>query len=191
MTKASPEGTTLFEGIKGVSAATVMAIGANGSLTKHRYWQPHADPVHQGRDEAYYIEAYRHVLGEAVACRVRRVTRAPGLVFSGGYDSAAIAGLAGPALAGHKLIAAASVMPADYSGTIWHARRWVEMCAREMPYLDVHYVTREGKSILSNLEEALLQSGGRPGPYHFVMHELFATLAQAGSRLIMDGHGGD
>ncbi len=89
------------------------------------------------------------------------------------------------------MIAAASVMPADYRGSIRHARRWVDMCARDMPHLDVHYVTREGKNILTGLEEAFLRSGGPAGNYHFVMQELVATLDQAGARLIMDGHGGD
>jgi asparagine synthase (glutamine-hydrolysing) len=187
------EGGTLFEGVNGLPAATVMTVGADGSLATRRYWEPHADPAHERRDEAYYIAAYRRVLGEAVACRVRRVIRPPGLIFSGGYDSAAIAGLAGPVLAesGRKLIAAASVMPADYHGTIRHARPWFDMCARDMPYLDVRYVTREGKNILTGLEEAFLGSGGPAGSYHFVMHELLATLTKAGARLIMDGHGGD
>ncbi len=179
------------EGVNGVPAATVMAVGADGTIAKRRYWEPHADPVHEGRDEAYYIDAYRRVLGEAVACRLRRITRAPGLIFSGGYDSAAIAGLAGPALAGRKLIAAGSVMPADYRGSIRHARRWVEMCARDMPWLDVHYVTWEGKSILTGLEQAFLDNGGPAGSYDLVMQELLATLAKGGARLIMDGHGGD
>ncbi len=49
-----------------------MTIGADGSVAKRRYWEPHADPAHEGRDEAYYIAAYRRVLGEAVACRLRR-----------------------------------------------------------------------------------------------------------------------
>jgi asparagine synthase (glutamine-hydrolysing) len=151
------EGGTWFEGINGLPAATVMTVGADGSLATRRYWEPHADPAHEGRDEAYYIAAYRRVLGEAVACRLRRVTRPPGLIFSGGYDSAAIAGLAGPVLAesGRKLIAVASVMPADYHGTIRHARPWVDMCARDMPYLDVHYARgqdhpdRPGGSVLA------------------------------------------
>ena len=179
------------DGINGVPAATVMTIGADGRVTQRRYWEPHADPAHEGRDEAYYIDAYRRVLGEAVACRLRRLTCVPGLIFSGGYDSAAIAGLAGPALSGRKLIAASSVMPADYRGSIRHARRWVEMCARDMPWLDLHYVTREGKSILTGLEAAFLDNGGPAGNYYFVMQELLATLAQSGARLIMDGHGGD
>ena len=82
-------------------------------------------------------------------------------------------------------------MPADYRGSIRHARRWVEMCARDMPWLDVRYVTREGKNILTGLEQAFLHNGGPVGAYHFVMQELLATLAQSGARLIMDGHGGD
>lgn len=187
------EGETPFDGIHGVPGATVMTVGADGTIGKRRYWQLRADPVHENHDEAYYLEAYRRVLGEAVACRLRRTIRAPGIVFSGGYDSAAIAGLAGPVLAGsgRKLIAAASVMPADYRGTIRHARRWVEMCARDMPYLDVRYVTREGKTVLSGLEQAFLDSELPVGSYNFAMSELLSSLADAGAQVIMDGHGGD
>ena len=90
------EGRTLFDGIQGVPGATVMTVGVDGAIGKHRYWEPRADPAHENRDEAYYIDAYRRVLGEAVDCRLRRTIRLPGIVFSGGYDSAAIAGLAGP-----------------------------------------------------------------------------------------------
>ena len=187
------EGETPFDNILGVPGATVMTVGADRIIGKRRYWQPHADPVHESRDEAYYIDAYRRVLGEAVACRLRRTIRAPGIVFSGGYDSAAIAGLAGPVLAGsgRKLIAAASVMRADYRGTIRHARRWVEMCARDMPHLDVRFVTREGKTVLSGLEQAFLDSELPVGSYNFAMSELLSSLKDAGAQLIMDGHGGD
>ncbi|HEX4042430.1 MAG TPA: asparagine synthase-related protein [Xanthobacteraceae bacterium] len=187
------EGETPFDGIHGVPGATVVTVGADATIRKRRYWQPHADPVHENRDEAYYIDAYASVLGEAVACRLRRTIRAPGIVFSGGYDSAAIAGLAGSVLAGsgRKLIAATSVMPADYRGTIRHARRWVEMCARDMPHLDVRYVTREGKMVLSGLEQALVDSELPVSSYHFATSELLSSLADAGAQVIMDGHGGD
>ncbi len=187
------EGETLFDGILGVSGATVMTVAVDGGITRRRYWEPHADPMHEGRDEAYFIAAYRDVLGEAVACRIRRTIRPPGLMFSGGYDSAAIAGLAGPVLSkqGRKLIAAASVMPADYRGTIRHARRWVEMCARVMPHLDIRYVTRENKSVLSGLERGFLETGQLNGVYHFVRRELWAAIADGGARLAMNGHGGD
>ncbi|MEJ0065793.1 MAG: hypothetical protein WDM85_10475 [Caulobacteraceae bacterium] len=60
-----------------------------------------------------------------------------------------------------------------------------------MPHLDVRYVTREGKTVLSGLDEAFSRSDLPLGPYHFVMHELLSTVASAGARLIMDGPGGD
>jgi len=124
---------------------------------------------------------------------VRRAATSPGLVFSGGFDSTAIAGLAGPVVSrrGQHLIAAASVMPADYRGSIRHARRWVEMCARDMPHLDVHYVTRDGSSVLSDLERCFLEKGLPSGSNAFVLRELLSTIAQRGARVVMDGHGGD
>ena len=83
-------------------------------------------------------------------------------------------------------------MPADYRGTIRHARPWVEMCARDMPHLDVHYVTREGKSVLTGMEQAFLESDDAGRDLSFRRsHELLSTLAGAGARFIMDGHGGD
>ena len=69
--RSPPEGETPFDGIHGLPGGTVMTVDSDGSTKKRRYWEPHADPVHQNRDEAYYIEAYRRVLGEAVACRVQ------------------------------------------------------------------------------------------------------------------------
>lgn len=102
-------GATTFEGICGLTSATIMSFGLDGVADRRRYWQLGPDPIHQGRSEAYYIEAYRRVLSEAVACRIRRAIKPVGLLFSGGYDSAAVAGLAGPVVAplGRKLIAAA------------------------------------------------------------------------------------
>ena len=60
---------------------------------------PHAAPAHEDRDEAYYIETYRKVLTEAVACRIRRATAPAGLFMGGGFDTSAICALAGPVAA--------------------------------------------------------------------------------------------
>jgi asparagine synthase (glutamine-hydrolysing) len=191
--RAPAPGKTLFDGIEGLPGASVMTIGGDGHAATRRYWEPHADPVHEGRDEAYYVAAYRNVLAEAVDCRLRRLLHPPGLLLSGGYDSAAIAGLSGPALqpSGRKLVAVASVMPADYRGTIRHARRWVEMCARDMPHLDLHCYTREKLDLLSDMERSFLETGMPAGPYTLVNRAMMVIAARAGARLIMDGHGGD
>jgi asparagine synthase (glutamine-hydrolysing) len=187
------KGETIFAGIAGIPGGTVMTVGPDGTTTSRRYWKPRADPVHQGRDEAYYIEAYRRVLGEAVACRLRSAAKPCGLLLGGGFDSTAIAGLAGPIVSaqGRKLICAAAVMPQDYSGPVRHARPWVELVRGKLPYLDVRYVTREGIDVLDGLENAFLRQGMPRMPNGYVNDALFAALAAVEVRVAMDGHGGD
>lgn len=184
-------GKTPFRGIAGVPGGHRLHVAADGSHRLDRYWTPAPDPAHLGRDEAYYVAAYRRVLGEAVACRVRRLIDPPGMLLSGGYDSAAVAGLAGKPLAerGHQLIAASSVMPEDYRGTIRHAGRWVDACARVMPWLKIVRVTREGLDPLADLPAQLER--GLASSYAFVHDALGKALAEGGARLVMDGHGGD
>lgn len=186
----NPEGR---DGIAGLPGGTVMTVAADGRVTRQTYWRPHADPAHLGKDEGYYVEAYRAVLGEAVSCRLRRLDRQPGLIFSGGYDSAAIAALSAGALSaqGRKLVAVSSTMPADYVGTIRHARRWTECCARDMSHLDLRHVTRENFDPLALLEQEFLLFGRLCGPYHAIEDEMLAVVAGQGCRLVMDGHGGD
>ena len=186
-------GDFIFDGVGGIPGGTLLTVGLDGTTTSRRYWEPRADPAHVGRDEAYYVEAYRRVLGEAVACRLRRAAKPCGLLFGGGFDSTAIAGLAGPVVAaqGRKLVCAAAVMPEDYAGPIRHARKWVEMARRKLPYLDVRYVTREGIGALDGIDGNFARDGMPYGANRYVNDALFAAIAAAGARLAMDGHGGD
>lgn len=178
--------------VTGFGGGCRLAVRADGSADARRYWSPRPDPRHLDKDEAHYIAAYRQVLGEAVACRLARLTVTPGLIFSGGYDSGGIAALAGGTpLPGGKLIAASSVMRADYDGPIQNARPWVERCARVMPWLDVRYVTREGLTALTGLEARFVASAAPADHHHYIRTALFDTLARAGVRVAMDGHGGD
>lgn len=186
-------GATAYEGIRGVPGGTVVTINAEGGIASRRYWEPHADPAHQSRDETYYIETYRKVLSEAVACRLRRATTSAGLLMGGGFDSSAICALAGPVVTaqGRKFITASSVMPEDYRGTIRHARRWVEMCRRHMPHLDVRYVTREGHDIFTGMEGSFLATDHGHSPNRYVTDAMYAEIAACGARIVMDGYGGD
>jgi asparagine synthetase B (glutamine-hydrolysing) len=132
----------------------VLTVDADGAITPRRYWEPHADPAHQARDEAYYIETYRKVRGEAVACRLRRATTPAGIFMSGRFDSSPIYALAGPVVTaqGRKFIEVSSVMPEGYRGTINHPRRWVEIGAaarRPRPgakYCPPSSISRAGES---------------------------------------------
>ncbi|MGC1780213.1 MAG: asparagine synthase-related protein [Xanthobacteraceae bacterium] len=186
-------GATDYEGIRALPGGTVLTIDANGVIATRRYWEPHADPTHEEHDEAYYIETYRKVLTEAVESRLRRATTSAGLFMGGGFDTSAICALAGPAVSaqGRKFIAVSSVMPEDYRGTIKHARPWVEMCRRHMPHLNVRYVTREDVDIFTFMEQGFFSGDNRHSPNRPVTHTMFAEIAAAGARIVMDGHGGD
>ena len=191
--ESKPLGTTDYDRILAVPGGTVITVASSGAVASRRYWEPRADPAHMGRDEAYYVATYRKVLSEAVACRLRRATTGAGVMMSGGFDSGAICALAGPAMTaqGRKFVAVSSVMPEDYRGTMRHARQWVETCRRNMPHLDVRYVTREGLDIFTGMEQAFLAYDNRHSPYGYVTRTMFAEIAAAGVRILMDGHGGD
>jgi asparagine synthase (glutamine-hydrolysing) len=190
--RSRARGGTLYQGIAAVPCAASLTIGANGDSALRTYWEPHADPAHHGRDETYYIEAYRSVLEEAVACRLRRLTRPAALLFSGGMDSAGIAALAGPIVRAQnrKLIAAASVCEESCRGAVRDARPAVEACRRFMPHLDVRYYVRADETVLTDLEQMFLKVDG-PAGNNYVREGLFKIAAAAGARLVMNGHGGD
>jgi asparagine synthase (glutamine-hydrolysing) len=183
-------GWTMFEGIEAVPGGTTLVLGSDGAVSLRRYWSPEPAPIHAGRDEAYYRQAYRDVLGEAVACRVRRASEPPALLMSGGFDSAGIAALAAPALGGRKLIAVASVAPPDAEDGEPSARHWVDICRLGMPHLDVRYVELCG-DIAATAPRLALAMDRPASPDSFALDELCRVAAGSGARVLMDGYGGD
>jgi asparagine synthase (glutamine-hydrolysing) len=185
-----PASATLFEGIEALPGGVVITVDAFGAATSRRYWEPHAAQFHLGRDEAYYRQAYREVLAEAVACRLRRADRPAALCLSGGFDSAAIAALAAPWLQGRKLIALTSIDTLDPEAA-QGAKRWADLCRGDMPHLDLRYVTRDGLSALSGAERLSLVADGPPSPNAYATDEMCRSAAAAGARVLLDGFGGD
>ena len=189
----STPGATMFSGIASLPGGHLLIAEPGRAPRLRSYWEPRPDPAHVGRSEAYYVEAYRAVLGDAVGTRLKGLEKPPGLLLSGGFDSAAIAGLARAPLeaSGQRLVAAASVMPSGYAGTIRHAGKWIDLCERDMPWLDIRRMTREGLDLLAGIRPWLVQRQTLPSVYNAVDDALCATLASAGAGLAMDGHGGD
>jgi len=186
-------GSTLFEGIRGVCGGATLTVDANGHETQRRYWQPHAGPEHVGRGLDHYVAAYRRVLGEAVACRVRRTAQPAALFFSGGFDSAAIAGLAGPIVRAQKrkLLAIVSGMPEGHSFADEGGRPQVAWCRRDMPHLDIRTVEPDMNVLTEGLPAALADVGHPLNLSKLLDIDLHRQAASAGVRLVMDGHGGD
>jgi asparagine synthase (glutamine-hydrolysing) len=189
----APEvGATFYAGVRALPGGSVGVLDADGRFAWRRYWEPQADPAHEARDEAYYIGAYREVLSEAVACRLRRAVHPGGLFMGGGFDTSAICALAGPVVAsqGRSFIAAASVLPKGDDET-HQLRHWVEICRRDMPHLEVRYVTREGLDLFNGMEAGFLATDMPRSPNRYVTDALLEAIKASGGRIVMDGFGGD
>lgn len=188
-----PEGGTLYGGICAVPGGTIVSAGKDRTVIRRRYWGPHADPAHEKRDENYYIEKYRSVLTEAVACRLRRLAGPAALLNSAGFDTAAIAGLAGPVVTtqGRKLISLSWLGEESVLTTRGDIRPWLEACRRVMPHLDIRKLSRKCVNPLGGIEHVFLSHDGPGGGSSKTSGYLFADAAAAGARLIMDGYGGD
>lgn len=191
LARSPASNTTLFQGVCFLRGGSIAVIHHNGRREERRYWEPHANPAWLERREVEYVEQYRSVLAEAVKCRTHRLIAAPALNLSGGFDSAAIAGLSGPVMRarGLKLIAVSSVMAKE--GASLGARHWIELCRRDMPHLDVRYCTRTAETDFARLEASFPSANGILGPMHAIGDILFETASSAGARLMMDGTGGD
>ncbi|QNA85049.1 hypothetical protein G4G27_14375 [Sphingomonas sp. So64.6b] len=186
-----PPGETIYDSICALDGGTTMRFAADGTLSRRVYWEPHASPAHLGHDEAYYLDAYRAVVTEAVACRVRRLGQAPALCFSGGFDSGSIAAIAGPIVAGtgRRIVAVASVLGEGERRTVRDARAAVE-AFRPFPFLDLRHYVRGDEGMFTDIEAAFFATDDSAGNPH-VRHGMYRIAASTGARLVLDGHGGD
>jgi asparagine synthase (glutamine-hydrolysing) len=186
-----PPGATLYDAITNLPGGATLQLNAEGVLSTHRYWQPRAAPEHLGRDEAYYIDAFRKTLTEAVACRLRRLTRPPALLFSGGFDSGGIAALAGPIMVaqGRRIVAVCSALDEGERRAVRDARASAE-AFRQYPFIDLHYYVRRDENVFSDLETSFAATDDSVGT-SYVRRGLYRLAAESGARLVLDGMGGD
>jgi len=186
-----PLGTTLYESIALLPGGTLLQLDDAGALSLRSYWVPGAGAEHVGHDESYYLDAYRRVIEEAVACRVRRLIRAPALLFSGGFDSGSIAALAGPIVAaqGRRIVAVSSVLAEGEQRAVNDARAAAE-AFRHYPFIDLHYYVRGEESIFSDIEASFAATDDSAGTA-YVRRGLYRIAAESRARLVLDGHGGD
>ncbi|MGA2411969.1 MAG: asparagine synthase-related protein [Candidatus Binataceae bacterium] len=188
-----PDGGTIYHDIFGVAGGTILTVRRNGAVERRRYWQPLPNPVHENRDEDYYIEQYRSILAEAVACRLRRLTGPAALMNSAGFDTAAIAGLAGPVVTaqGRKLISLSWFPSKPIPDRDGDMRPWLQACRRVMPHLDIREISKPPENPLVGVEQWFLTNDETAGIDHKTLSYLYAEARAAGARLIMDGYGGD
>lgn len=182
---------TLYEGIAVLPGGVLRWYDDAGSGGERRFWEPHAAPEHVGKDDAYFLDAYRAIVTEAIACRVRRLEAPPCLMFSGGFDSGTIAAIAAPIMAarGQAVVAVTSVLNDGEHDPRGDSRKLAEAFAGREG-LALHPVARGTDSVFNGLEESFARSG-ECYSFDYVRAAGYALGRREGARLAIDGHGGD
>lgn len=186
------DGVGFFAGLEWVKGGTTLCISAGRPPEERRFWSPRADPRYAGLDRPALLKAYREVLGEAVACRVRRLIDRPAVLLSGGFDSTAIAGLCRTALPeGGSVIGITSALPEGARSHPRDARPGAAAAARHMPHMDHDWLDLGQSGVLGAFDRRA-QTGDRPPyPLGYVEDAMLAWVRAKGARLVMDGIGGD
>lgn len=185
-----PQDRTLYRSVSILPAAHYLSIGEHGMVLRE-YWQPKiGDPIRYKRDEEY-VEAYRSLLEQAVACRLETDGEASGLL-SGGLDSGSITAIAAKQLAkqGDRYTAYSFVATPEQRAFEQDERELIELMHRQHN-LDGHFVTTSdfhghASDLFDTPKEYAYLSAGNAH-----LATLFAQLRESGSRVLLDGYGGD
>jgi asparagine synthase (glutamine-hydrolysing) len=147
---------SFFLGIERVEPGHVVVVTGN-SLTTRRHWEPSRQRITLRRPEDY-CEELRHLLAQAVSCRLRGTGEA-GVYLSGGYDSGAVAATAARlrASSGRRLFAFTGLPRDGYDGAAPRNRIIDEgplatATAALYPNIDHILVRNKGRSPLEDLD---------------------------------------
>jgi asparagine synthase (glutamine-hydrolysing) len=140
---------SFFLGIERVEPGHVVVVTAN-NFTTRRHWQPSRRQISFRRPEDY-SEALRHLLDQAVACRLRG-TGEIGAYLSGGFDSGAVTATAARLLAmsGRRLFAFTALPREGYKGPI-----------RRNRIIDEESLAAATAALYPNIEHILVRNEGR------------------------------
>jgi asparagine synthase (glutamine-hydrolysing) len=180
---AAPDERTLFDGIVRLAPGAAVRLGP-GRWTPFRFWEPRpAPPLELGPEDA--AAALREALGAAVD-RSLRGARSPGVMLSGGLDSAVVAAVAAPAAG--SLTAHSGVFPqapeVDESARIRRVRDWLGLEGVEAEL-------GSGSALEAADEFTREWHLPSPSPNRFVWKPLLAGAAAGGTDVLLDGEGGD
>lgn len=183
------QGRTLYRGIAPLPPAHCMTV-ANGAISLRRYWQPPPGNTIEFRKDEEYVDAYRELLKESIACRLETDGAVAGLL-SGGLDSGAIAAIAAGMLAGkeREYLTWSFVLAEDQKPHERDERELIELM-HGMAGIKGHFITtRDFRGSAADLykgEREHLFLGNSPH-----LAALLASLADSGARVLLDGYGGD
>lgn len=180
-----------FNEIFPVPSATVMTISREG-IRKQKYWEPDTENEFHFSSEAEFEEAFKEILFRAVGNRMRSDFPVTALL-SGGLDSSAVVSIAAKILESQnrQLEVFSAVLPDGSDPSLTDERYYIDQF-KSFPNVKINYITAPNKGFFSDLGK--LQNTIYI-PNLISRHYLYAAFAdaarQSGSRVILDGGGGE
>lgn len=188
MLTAPPHGTTLFAGVHKLEAGHVLDLkaGEPGAEDREprRYWSPaYVTPMSAPREEL--VAALRESLATAVRRRVGD-GRHVGVLLSGGLDSSTVAAVA--ASLGHQLPAYSATFPGHSS---IDESALMDATVEQLRMPSTRIVVRAGSVLAGALSYIAYWQLPPTSPNLFFWDPLLERAAADGTRVMLDGEGGD
>jgi asparagine synthase (glutamine-hydrolysing) len=180
-----------FNEIFPMPSASVMTITHDG-IRKRKYWEPDATKEVYFGSEAEFEEAFQEVLFRAVGNRMRSNFPVTALL-SGGLDSSAVVSVAAKILESQnrQLEVFSAVLPDGSDPSLTDERFYIDQF-KSFPNVKINYIMAPGKGFFSDLEKF---QNKIYTPNLISRHYLYAAFAdaarQSGSRVLLDGGGGE
>lgn len=165
-----------------------------------KYWDPlrEAAPIRYESDEQY-VQAFRDIFAEAVACRTRSADEV-GIMLSGGMDSGSIACVAAKQLQRERrrLMAYCSVPEKSFRENpgrfnVYDESREVDLLVRAYPNIAVQYCSFDGRNALDGIDE-LVDIFGQPYKVFQNMtwyYPMMRLAAKEGCKVLLNGQVGN
>ncbi len=184
----APPGRSLFAGVRRLEAGHLLELGP-GSSEPRRYWTPRYRPRRKGPPEAL-VQEVRAALVRSVRRRTAD-TRDVGVLLSGGLDSSAIAALTVAANARSR-----TSVPRAYSATFpshpeADEAQWLDRVAAQLGIPSTRIVVRGGSALAGALQYLSAWRVPPTSPNMFFWAPLLERAGAEGTRVMLDGEGGD
>ena len=183
-----PGEQTLLEGIRRVPAAHAVSFDTSGRPRVRRYWTPQRQSLLAG-ESTDHARALRNTLAAAIKRRSPD-GHSTAVLLSGGLDSSVVAGLAARALPPEQRPqrAYSAVFP-DHPSV--DERALIDRLVSAYRMQSVRAVVRAGSVLGGALPYIERWRVPPSSPNLFFWHPLLARAASDGTRVMLDGEGGD
>ncbi|MBN2682808.1 MAG: hypothetical protein JXR58_09895 [Bacteroidales bacterium] len=194
-TIAQAKERTMYNEVFRLKPAHSICVGkTNSSITK--YWDLDFSTKTKLNCENDYINKFREILDEAVACRLK--TNYPvASELSGGIDSSGVSSIAFNKINkdNSRFYALSHVLPDNLLGKVHPFSDEREFSNLVCQYAGIEnhlYVTSEDKTIIKEMKAAIdLQDGIMGQNLYLFSDNLYEMAAEKGCRTLLSGFGGD